>query len=94
MEIRLKKKTQCERLLNYLLTGGKINPLRSWQTLGIYRLAARINDLRKQYPIQSKIIEVKNQFGDTAHVAQYWITTDDINRIMIQRLREQEKANG
>lgn len=87
--------TQCDRLLNYLLQGHKITPLGSWQYLGIYRLASRISELRlgqydgKRYPIQSKMIEVQNQFDDTARVAQYWIDTDDITDIMIERKREE-----
>ena len=40
--------TQKQRLLNYLEQGNKINPLKAWQELGIYRLASRICDLRKE----------------------------------------------
>ena len=87
--------TQCERLLAALLRGHRITPLHSWRDLGIYRLASRISELRlgqydgKRYPIQKKMVQVSNQFGDSATVAQYFINTDDINTIMIDRLKEQ-----
>lgn len=89
--------TQCDRLLAHLLRGNRITPLDSWMHLGIYRLASRISELRlgqfdgKHYPIQRKMVEVKNQYGDTARVAQYWIDTDDITDIMIERKREEDE---
>ena len=64
--------TQCNRLLAYLRRGHSITPLQSWQELGIYRLAARIHDLRKDgHPIQDKAVKVPSRFGTTATVAQY-----------------------
>ncbi|MGI9569691.1 MAG: helix-turn-helix domain-containing protein, partial [Desulfobulbia bacterium] len=39
------KSSQNARLLAALKAGQVIDPLKSWQTLGIYRLAARIHDL-------------------------------------------------
>ena len=38
--------SQNDRLLNHLQTKGSINPMEAWHELGIYRLAARCNDLR------------------------------------------------
>jgi hypothetical protein len=64
--------TQCARLLNYLRTGQSIDPLISWQALGIYRLGARIFDLRKAgWPIADVRKIVVNRFGEEAHVASY-----------------------
>lgn len=91
--------TQCDRLLNALLRGAKITPLHSWRDLGIYRLASRISELRLGqhdgtcYPIQKEMVKVANQFGDSATVARYYIKTEDITDIMIERLRYKEKAN-
>jgi len=49
-----------------------INPLESWTALGIYRLSARVFDLRKAgWPISMEMVEVENQFGETVRVAQY-----------------------
>ena len=63
---------QCERLWNHLKQGKGINPLESWQQLGIYRLSARILDLRDDgYDIHTDIIEVRSSWGDKARVANY-----------------------
>lgn len=70
--------TQKERLLNYLKQHGKINPLQSWQALGIYRLSAVVLLLRKDgYKIQTVNTPVKNQFGEECHVATYILMRDD-----------------
>lgn len=69
--------TQKERLLNFLKTHRQINPLQSWQVLGIYRLSAVILDLRKEGWLISTIkTEVKNQFGEACHVATYVLEND------------------
>lgn len=64
--------TQCERIMNYIHTFGSINPAQAMGDLGVYRLAARINDLRRQgYKIESKIVADRNRFGETVHHAVY-----------------------
>jgi len=66
--------TQCDRLLAHLQLGCTINPLWSWTTLGIYRLAARICDLRQMgYNIKSTRKTVKNRFGEPCKVAEYYL---------------------
>ena len=63
--------SQCTRLLTHLKTS-PINPLEAWAKLGVYRLAARINDLRRDgHDIQSEAITVPNRFGEACRVAQY-----------------------
>lgn len=40
--------------------------------LGIFRLAARINDLRKMgYRIAREMVTVLNRYGESCRVAQY-----------------------
>lgn len=69
--------TQKDRLLDFLKTHRQINPLQSWQVLGIYRLSAVILDLRKQgYVISTIKTKVKNQFGEACHVATYVLEND------------------
>lgn len=69
---------QKERLLNHLKQYGKINPLEAWVSLGIYRLSAVIYELRKMdIKIRTENIPVKNQFGETVHVATYILENDD-----------------
>jgi len=67
-------KSQTQRLEEYLKVLGNINPLQAWNDLGIYRLSARINDLRKTMNIETQTIEVENQFGEKCRVANYILT--------------------
>jgi hypothetical protein len=67
-----KPDTQTERLAAWLRAHGSITPLEAWSELGIYRLAARINDLRKQnVPIDTETVTVRNRFGEPCTVARY-----------------------
>lgn len=68
----MKTTTQAERLHDYLIYEGPIEPLTAWKELGIYRLAAAVHILRNEgVGIVSKRIPVTNQFGETCKVAQY-----------------------
>lgn len=63
---------QTERLRKYLAAGNPINPLEAWRELGIYRLSARVFDLREAgVEIEGQFIEVRNQFGEKCRVKQY-----------------------
>ena len=65
-------KKQKGRLLDYLLAQGTIDPLTAWKRLGIYRLSARILDLRKEgWNIIMERKEVINKFGEKCHVGFY-----------------------
>ena len=47
--------TQCDRILRHLESGGSLTAAQAMQEYGIYRLASRINDLKKRgVPIQSE----------------------------------------
>ena len=64
--------TGCQRLLAFLLNGWTITPLVSWQRLGIYRLAARIHDLKRDgWEIAVRTQSVQNRFGEKIQVAEY-----------------------
>ncbi len=66
--------TQKQRLLIYLEQGNKINPLKAWQELGIYRLASRICDLRKEgNEVKDEWLEVPNRYGEFIRVKQYYL---------------------
>jgi|TARA_R110002020_G_scaffold3655_1_gene16193 hypothetical protein len=66
--------TQKQRLLIYLEQGNKINPLKAWQELGIYRLASRICDLRKEgNEVKDEWLEVPNRYGEFVRVKQYYL---------------------
>ena len=65
---------QTKRLLNYLEQGESINPLKAWNELGIYRLASRICDLRKQgVNIKDTWLDVSNKYGEFVKVKQYYL---------------------
>jgi len=64
--------TQNDRLLNYLERNGDINPMQAWQELGIYRLGARIFDLKESgVKIDKTTTKVCNRFGEACRVAKY-----------------------
>ena len=61
-----------ERVLRYLRERGPLDPLTAWSELGIYRLGARIFDLKEgghRITRQTKV--VKNRFGEECRVAEY-----------------------
>ena len=63
---------QVDRLRDHLKAGNAINPLEAWRTLGIYRLSARVFDLRESgEAIKGEFIEVRNQFGEPCRVKSY-----------------------
>lgn len=64
--------TQNDRLLDYLKKHGAIDPLKAWTELGIYRLGARIFDLREAgHNINRTLEKVQNRFGEDCRVALY-----------------------
>lgn len=66
------KNFQNNRLLEYLKEHRSIDPLRAWEILGIYRLSARIFDLRLQgHNITSTKLEIHNRFNEKIKVALY-----------------------
>lgn len=63
--------TQSQRLEAYLNQHGRINPLVAWNELGIYRLSARLHELRSRMTIETRSLEVTNRFGEACRVAEY-----------------------
>lgn len=64
--------TQAERVLNWLQERGEIDQMTALSELGIFRLASRICELRKEgYPIERRLKDVSNRFGETCRVACY-----------------------
>ena len=54
------------------LKKGPVNPLSAWVDLGIYRLAARVADLRSAgHPVTKTMVQVQNQYGEPCLVAEY-----------------------
>lgn len=66
------KPTQNDRVLDYIREYGGITQLEALNELGVMRLASRISDLRRRgYPINSKVEQVKNRYGETCRVKRY-----------------------
>ena len=72
------KMTQKERILWWFNNvKPEITPLESWQSLGIYRLQARISELKLKdgYDIVTGKSNCVNQFGEACKVANYKFIT-------------------
>ena len=67
----VRQMSQCERLLGRLQRG-PITPMEAWQELGVYRLAARVKDLKDAgHKIVKQTVNVANRFGESCRVARY-----------------------
>lgn len=63
---------QTERVLAYIRTYGSITQMEAMYDLGVYRLASRISELKKQgYNIIGETEAVKNRFGEKCYVKRY-----------------------
>jgi hypothetical protein len=55
------RQSQCERILEALKAGRRLNPLVSLNEFGCFRLGGRIFDLKKQgYDIKSEMVTLPN----------------------------------
>jgi hypothetical protein len=63
---------QNKRLLTHLREHPIIDPLTAWRVLGIYRLGARVFELRRGgHNIVTERREVPNKFGERCNIAFY-----------------------
>lgn len=66
--------TQCERVLRHIQDYGSITSAEAIQEYGIYRLASRISDLKRQgVPISKEMVSGKNRYGERTSYARYSI---------------------
>lgn len=66
------KTSQCEKIIAYMQKHGGITQLDAYLDIGCWRLASRINDLKKQgYAISREMVKVKNRYGESVPVAKY-----------------------
>ncbi len=66
------KPTQNQRVLDYIEETGGITQLEALNELGVMRLASRVSDLRRRgHRITSKMIPVKNRYGETCYIKRY-----------------------
>lgn len=65
-------RSQNDRLLSALKAGASVTPIHALTQLGIFRLAARVRDLRDEgVEIHSEFVEVENRFGERCRVKSY-----------------------
>jgi len=63
---------QCERIMSFIVLNGSITQKDAMNDLGVYRLASRIADLKREgYNIQKEMTEVINRYGEKCHIARY-----------------------
>lgn len=68
------KKTQAERVLEYIKRFGSITTLEAFRDLGVTRLSARIYELRaRNINIESTNVTSKNRYGENCTYAKYFI---------------------
>jgi hypothetical protein len=68
------KKTQADRVLDYIKQFGSITSLEAFRDLGVTRLSARIFELRaRNIEIDSTTITSKNRFGENCSYAKYYL---------------------
>jgi hypothetical protein len=64
--------SQRERLIAFFDSGKTLTRLTAWSELGILEAPARISELRSSnYPIVTKMITVKNRYGESVRVAEW-----------------------
>lgn len=69
--------TQCQRILDYMLDHGSITQLEALKDLGVFRLASRISEMRKNgYQITSELVQVENRYGETCRVKRYRLSRE------------------
>lgn len=69
--------SQAEKIMAYLKTHSVITQREAYR-MGIYRLGARIYDLRNNgVPIKGEFIKVKNADGSHTYIAQYTLPKEE-----------------
>ena len=64
--------TQCEKIMSYMQTYGSITQLDALREFGCFRLASRVNDLRRDgIRIKTEMVKAKNRFGEPISFARY-----------------------
>lgn len=71
---KVRGSTQCDRLLHHLRDIGPVNPMDAWTNLGIYRLGARVFDLKgRGFDVRKRDAVVLNRWNEKCRVAEYYL---------------------
>lgn len=63
--------TQKKKVLRHLQRFGSIDPVQALQEYGVFRLAARIEELRQENEIATHLVKTVNRFGEEVRYARY-----------------------
>lgn len=70
--------TQCKRLIDYMMRGGKLTSLSAMRELGVARLASRIHDIKEMgYEVESRMVSETNRYGEKTSFKEYWMEKRD-----------------
>ena len=84
---------QCQRVYDRLKQG-PLTPLQSWSEIGVYRLSARIKDLRDAgINVRRDRVKVKNSWGETCRVAKYSLVDYDAENATKGKSDEQTRQD-
>jgi len=72
----METQTQKEAILRHLQSGGTITPNEAEAIYGCKRLASRINELRKDFRISTRLEFGRNRFGKPVRYAKYIYHSD------------------
>ena len=74
----MSKAKQTDRVLAYIRENGSISQMEAFVELGVFRLASRINDLKREgYAITGKMETVKNRYGEDCRIKRYSEVAND-----------------
>ena len=74
------RKTNSQRVLEYIKRFGSITSLDAFRDLGNTRLSASVFILRKEYDIKSISEKSKNRFGDDVHYFRYYLANSKFEK--------------
>ena len=76
------KLSQKERILRHLKDFGSITPQEAIADYGVYRLGARIWDLKHDgHLIETQYIGARNRYGEPTHFAKYVYKGEGMNEV-------------
>ena len=72
--------TQCQLIIEYMYEFGSITPLEAMRDLGVYRLASRISEMKKNgFPIHSEWETVQTRRGTKTRIKRYSLERSEEN---------------
>lgn len=74
----MEKAKQTDRVLAYIREFGSITQLEALRDLGVFRLASRVSDLKRQgYAINGEMEAVYNRYGEKCYIKRYSERSED-----------------